>query len=89
MQILPPSRSRGRSAGRSRADCQKERKVAFHDQKNTIVSPGVTALVKSRRACIQDVPETGWPPAELAGAHSDSLDTLLYARFDHSEPRVL
>ena len=21
--------------------------------------------------------------------HSDSLDTLLYARFDHSEPRVL
>ena len=42
-------------------------KVAFHDPKNTIVSPGVTALVKSRRACIQDVPETGWPPAELAG----------------------
>ena len=42
-------------------------KVAFHDPKNTIMSPGVTALVKSRRACIQDVPETGWPPAELAG----------------------
>ena len=43
-------------------DCQ-----AFHDPKNTIVSPGVTALVKSRRECNQDVPETGWPPAELAG----------------------
>ena len=25
----------------------------------------------------------------LCALHSDSLDTLLYARFDHSEPRVL
>ena len=45
----------------------------------------------------------GWLGAAVAGAystvrpifflseeaHSDSLDTLLYARFDHSEPRVL
>ena len=41
--------------------------MAFHDPKNTVVSPGVTALVKSRRACIQEVPETGLSPTELAG----------------------
>ena len=44
----------------------RKRKGGVHDPKNTIVSPGVTALVKSRRACIQYVQETGWP-AELAG----------------------
>ena len=30
-----------------------------------------------------------WRTILSESLHRDSLDTLLYARFDHSEPRVL
>ena len=56
------------------------------DHVNNWASPGRQHMVKKR----------GRPPCtvklwlvQACLAHSDSLDTLLYARFDHSEPRVL